>query len=149
MDMFDLGLLEQRGHAAAKPADNAVLPCDCMAEVDRRGAGGDAERALAGGGMGGLFKLLCGVDQRLGGNAADIEAGAARPSRFHDNGVQAKLARPDSADISAGAGADDEQLAGDFFHRSGSHGELATPNAADMARGPMAPCSAIPPRRSA
>ncbi len=56
------------------------------------------------------------MDERLGGDAADIEAGAARLAFFDDDGVDAELSGADGADIAARAGADDEKLADDLFH---------------------------------
>ena len=56
------------------------------------------------------------VDQRLGRDAADIEAGAAGLRLLDDDGIDAELAGANGADIAAGAGADDEELADDLFH---------------------------------
>ena len=54
-----------------------------------------------------------GVQQRLGGDAADIEAGAAvRLALLHDGGLQAELRGADGAHIAAGAGADDDEIVG-------------------------------------
>ncbi len=64
----------------------------------------------------GLVEFLGGVDQRLGGDAADVEAGAAGLDGLDDDGVDAELAGANGADITAGAGADDEKLADDLFH---------------------------------
>jgi hypothetical protein len=51
------------------------------------------------------------VQQRLGGNAADVEASAAqRLAAFHAGGLQAQLRRADRADIAAGAGADEDHV---------------------------------------
>ena len=56
------------------------------------------------------------MDQRLGRDAADIEAGAARLLGLDDHGVDAELAGADGADIAARPGADHQKLAGDLFH---------------------------------
>ena len=54
-----------------------------------------------------------GVQQRLRGNAADIEAGAAMGGAFLDHRhFHAELRRADGADIAAGAGADDNEIVG-------------------------------------
>jgi hypothetical protein len=55
-----------------------------------------------------LVELFRRMDQRLGRNAADIEAGAARLAGFDDHRIDAKLAGANGADITAGTGADDE-----------------------------------------
>ena len=59
----------------------------------------------------------CGrVEQRLGGDAADVEAGAAEGLALLDDGsLQAELRRPDGADIAARAGADDDEIVGHGF----------------------------------
>ncbi len=54
--------------------------------------GGDAERVLPAAMRASLVELLGGMDQRLGRNAADIEAGAAGLRRLDDDGVDAELA---------------------------------------------------------
>ena len=59
-----------------------------------------------------------GVDQRLRGNAADVEAGSAEPVGFDENRVEAELAGADRGDIAAGAAADDENLAAKLVHRA-------------------------------
>ena len=59
----------------------------------------------------GLVVELGGMQQRLGGDAADVEAGAAEGGALLDHGhLQAELRRPDGAHIAAGAGADDDQI---------------------------------------
>ncbi|MNG38581.1 hypothetical protein D3C84_1263440 [compost metagenome] len=51
------------------------------------------------------------MQQGLGGNAADIEAGAAIGGALLDDAdLQAKLGRLDGADIAAGAGADNDEI---------------------------------------
>jgi hypothetical protein len=59
----------------------------------------------------GVFQVIpeFGVEeQRLGGNAADVQAGAAEESVFFDErGFQAVLAGADGGGVSGGAAADD------------------------------------------
>ena len=57
-----------------------------------------------------------GVDQRLRGNAADVEARSAEPVGFDEDRVEAELAGADRGDIAAGAAADDENLAAKLVH---------------------------------
>ena len=111
------GLLEQAGDAVGQPPDDGVLPGDGALEVERGIGERDAERRLAGRHVDDLLELVGGVDQRLGRDAADGEAGAAGLLRLDDHGVDAELAGADGADIAARTGADDEQLAGNFLHQ--------------------------------
>src|ERR1700733_14140780 len=55
-------------------------------------------------------------DQRLRGNAADVEACSAEPVGFDENRVEAELSGADRGDIAAGAAADDENLAAKLVH---------------------------------
>ncbi len=57
-----------------------------------------------------------GMDQRLRGNAADVEAGSAEPISFDENRVEAELAGADRGDIAAWTAADDENLAAKLVH---------------------------------
>ncbi len=120
MHGLDLRLLQQSGNTAIQPANDTVFPADRSRQVERRRADLDAEWVLAAGHMRDLVELFRRMDERLGRDAADIEAGATRLAGFDDDGVDAELSGADGADIAAGTGADDEQLAGDFFH----HGTL-------------------------
>ena len=55
----------------------------------------------------GFVEALAGMQQRLGGNAADVQAGAAEAAALVDAGAgKAKLAQPDRGVIAAGAAAD-------------------------------------------
>ena len=53
---------------------------------------------------------LRGVEQRLGGDAAPVQAGAAYLAAFHHSGVQAQRGGTQRCGIAAGACADDDQL---------------------------------------
>jgi hypothetical protein len=58
-----------------------------------------------------LFIELGGMKQRLGGNAADIEAGAAeRAALFHAGDLEAQLRRADRARVAARPTADDDDV---------------------------------------
>ena len=63
-----------------------------------------------------LLEFFGRVDQGLGRNAADIEAGSAELLRLDYYGVDTKLACPDRTDIAAWTGTDHQELAGDVFH---------------------------------
>src|SRR5690606_33615704 len=103
LDGFHLRLFQQARDAEIEPSDDLVLPGDRLPEVDFRLRDRDADRRVAGGHFRRHGELVGGVDQRLGRYAADIEAGAARPVRLHDDGVDAELAGADGTDIAAGA----------------------------------------------
>ncbi len=64
--------------------------------------------------MFGLMQLVAGMQQRFGGDAADIQAGAAQGfAPFDAGGLEPQLRAADGADIAAGAGADyDDIIAG-------------------------------------
>src|SRR5438874_12954944 len=56
------------------------------------------------------------AQQRLGRNAAPVEADAAEIGFFHDRGLEAELGGADGGDIAAGAGADDDDVEGRVGH---------------------------------
>jgi hypothetical protein len=66
--------------------------------------------------MADLVEFLGRVDQRFGGNTANIETSAARLDGLHDDSIETELSGTDSADVSTGTGADNEELAGNLFH---------------------------------
>ena len=75
--ILTLALLQQAEHAAVQPADDAVLPGDRLGEIELGRLDADAERAFRAGHMTDLLEFLGRMDQRLGRDAADVEAGAA------------------------------------------------------------------------
>ena len=116
VDDLDACLLEQTGDAARQPPDNAVLPVDGATEIDGGRGDGDAELVPTLGHAANHVEFIGRMDQRLGGDAADGETGAAGLAHIDDDGVDAQLSRADGADIAARASADDQKLAGDLFH---------------------------------
>ena len=104
----DLVLLEQELDALGVGADDLTLAGLHLLEVERDGADIDAmlgELVLR------LVEMLRGLQQRLGGDAADIEAGAAEcRALFHAGDLHAELGGADRADIAAGTGADDDDV---------------------------------------
>ncbi len=72
-DPVDLVLLEQEGDAGDVRCDGLVLVLHHRGEVELGLSNDDAERRQA---VAGLLEHFRGVEQRLGGNAADVEAGA-------------------------------------------------------------------------
>ena len=75
--------------------------------------GGPIERPSAFSACGSLKRVrrVGRVDQRLRGNAADVEAGSSQPVGFDKDRVEAELAGADRRDIAARAAADDQDLA--------------------------------------
>ena len=63
-----------------------------------------------------LLEFLGRMDQRLGRDAADVEAGAASLDGFDDDGIDPELPGADGTDIATRTGADDEKFADDLFH---------------------------------
>ncbi len=119
MEGGDLVLLEQELDALGVAVDGVLLVGHQLGKVDLRGRDGDAHAGKA---MARLGEKLGGMQKRLGGNAADIEAGAAMGSAlFHHGHVHAELGGADGAHIASGAGADDGQIEGV------GHGALTSP----------------------
>ncbi|MCD6058215.1 MAG: hypothetical protein K0Q89_1745 [Thermomicrobiales bacterium] len=97
-------------------ADDAVLPGHRPREIEAGFAQGDAEPAFARGEACNLAKFISRMDQSLGRNAANVEAGSARPPGLYDHGVDAELPCANRTDIAAGSCADHQKLAEDLFH---------------------------------
>ena len=109
------GLLQKRADAGGQAGDDPILPGDGAGEVELRRPDREpdrGERAWSRSAMRGAG----GVDQRLRGDAADIEARSAQPVGFDQNRVEAELAGADRGDIAAGAAADDQNLAAQLVH---------------------------------
>jgi hypothetical protein len=113
---FDAGFLQQRADAAGQAPDNAVLPGHRPCKVDRHAIDLDAEGAATIKQAAGGVEFISRMDERLGWNAADIEAGPARLPGLDDHRVDAELSGADGADVAPGTGTDDKQLADDVFH---------------------------------
>ena len=77
-DLYPVAL-QEHADAAGQAADDAVLPFDGARQVDGRTLDPDAERCRSRL-LDGVLEGVGGVDQRLGRDAADIEAGAAQPA---------------------------------------------------------------------
>jgi hypothetical protein len=90
--------------------DGVVLVLHQRGVIELRLADDDAEMRQL---MAGDLEHFRGVQQRLGRNAADVEAGAAmRLALFDDGDLEPELGGADGADITAGAGADDDEIVG-------------------------------------
>ncbi|MNF90307.1 hypothetical protein D3C84_728670 [compost metagenome] len=120
---LDLVLLQQRRNAGGQAINDTVLPLDALADVEGRRRNADAQRRMLAVVLR-LVKLLGDMNQRLGGNAADVQASAAQRLAFHQNGRDAQLTGTDRRHITARAAADDQQrgIQGlhDLLHKQGS-----------------------------
>src|SRR5581483_1418224 len=104
----DLVLLQQEVDALDVAFDAFVLELHHRREIELRLADADAHHREV---LGRHFEHIGGVQQRLRWDAAYIEAGAAEGGAlFHHRGLQAKLRRADGADVTAGAGANDDEI---------------------------------------
>ena len=103
-------LLHEEFNAAGVLADDLILVGFHLVPVDRRRFPLEAHGAKV---VFCLVQHMGRVQQRLGGDAADVETGAAKGlAAFDDGGLQAQLGAADGADIAAGARADDDHVIG-------------------------------------
>ncbi len=104
----DLVLLEEEGDTVDVRLNGRVLVRHHRGEIELRRADADAELGEA---VPRLLEHLGRIEQRLGGDAADVQARAAQGRPLFDDGnLHAELRRLDCADIAARAGADDGQI---------------------------------------
>ena len=110
-----LRLLEQRADAAGEPGDDRILPADRLGEIELGRPDREADRVqrLR---VAKPMRRVGGVDQRLRGDAADVEASSPEPVGLDQDRVEAELAGADRRDIAAGPAADDENLAAKLVH---------------------------------
>src|SRR5579863_9373303 len=109
LDPIDLVLLHQELDALGVLGNDLILAVEDQGEIE---AGIVAMQAI---GLRMLEALpdIGGVEEGLGGNAADQQAGSTQPGVFFDNcGFQAVLSRADSRRISTGAAPDDDYVVG-------------------------------------
>ena len=105
-DHVDLVLLEQEGDAGVETAGNLARARDHFDDV---GCGRGARDAEFGAGAGEAEDFR-GTQQRLGGNAAPVEADAAEMLALDNRGAQPELSGANRRDIAAGARADDQNV---------------------------------------
>ena len=118
LEPVDLVLLEQEFDALGVLADHVVLVGQHLFPVDlgRRALQAHLFEIVLR-----LVQLVAGVQQRLGRDAAHVQAGAAQGFAPLDaGGFQAQLGAADRGDIAAGAGADDDDIV--VGHGSGPSG---------------------------
>ena len=106
----DLVLLEEKANAIDIGGDGVVLVLHHRGKIELRLAGDHAKASEI---MQGLGEFLGCLEQRLRGNAADVEAGSAMRLALLDNrDLETELRRPDRADIAAGTSADNDEIIG-------------------------------------
>ena len=106
----DAVLLEQELDALGVAVDAVLLEGHHLREVE---LGRADHHAHVGEVLARLLERLGGVQQGLRGDAADVEAGAAVGGPLlHHGRLEAELGGPDGADVTAGAGADDDEIVG-------------------------------------
>ena len=98
----DLVAFHLHAYAGNQLLDHAVFPIHHLAVVDLHILGGDAVVVA----VLGVVIDLGGVEERLGGNAALVEADAAQGSLLHHRGFQPGVSRPLRGQITGGAAAD-------------------------------------------
>ena len=97
LDHVDAAALDQPGQPLEQAGDDAVLVGVDAGHVDAVERGADAELL----GLTGLVGDLGRVQQGLGGDAADVEAGAAEVALLDETDGQPQLRRPERTGISA------------------------------------------------
>ena len=110
-----LGLLQKNADAVGEASDDRILPGDRARVIELRRANREpegAERAR----LAQAMRRAGGVDQRLRGNAADVEAHSTELVGFDEDRVEPELTGADGSDIAAGTAADDENLAAKLVH---------------------------------
>ena len=109
-ERLNLVLLEEERDAVDVRRHRIVLVLHHRLEVELRLADDDAERGKV---VGDLVHLFRRVEQRLRGDAADVEAGAAEIRALLDHRhLEPELRGADRTHVTARAGADDDEVVG-------------------------------------
>ncbi len=104
----DLVLLHQEADALGQPVGDLTAALDGYAVIQASGCRmKNRTPCRCSRSSVGDFGVL---QQRFGRDAADVQAYAAQPLLINDGGFQTKLRGADGADVSAGAGADDDDI---------------------------------------
>ena len=110
LERGDLVLPEQEGDALGRRVDHLALALHELGEVELRRADLDAVHGEI---VARLLEQVRGLQQRLGRDAADIEAGAAEGRALLDHRhLHAELGGADRRHIAAGTGADHDEVEG-------------------------------------
>src|SRR6185436_1207286 len=105
LDHRDLVLLHQTLDAGIELAGDLAAAIDDLREVEADLLGGQA----VDGRVGEIMIDLGRAQQRLGRDAAPVEADAAQFLALDDRGLEAELGGADRSDIAAGPGAEDDE----------------------------------------
>jgi hypothetical protein len=105
-DDLDLVLLHQEGDAARHGLGHAARALDDLVEVERR----LLDRQAVAIQVRQLLEDLAGLQQGLGGDAAPVQADAAKVLALDDRRLQTQLAGADRGHIAARTGADDDDI---------------------------------------
>ncbi len=105
-DHRDLVLLHQEADAVVEPLRHGARALHDGGRVERHLAGGEAVVL----GVLHVVEDFGRAQQRLGRNAAPVQADAAEIVALDDRGLEAELRRADRGDVAAGAGADDDDV---------------------------------------
>jgi hypothetical protein len=111
MDDLDPGLLAAARHAAVQTAHDAVLPGDGLGQIELGASTEMPSGLLAAAMCAGFSNSSAAWISALEGMQPTLRQ-VPPACRLDDDGVDAELSGADGADIAAGTGADDEQLAG-------------------------------------
>ena len=106
LDDGDAAALDQPGEALEQPAHDAVLVGVDAGHVDALEGGADPELLGLTRGVGDLG----GVQQRLGGDAADVQAGAAELVLLDERDAQAELGGAQRTRVAAGPRSQDHDV---------------------------------------
>ena len=134
LDVVDLAGLHEPLQALVEPADDAVLVAVDPAHVDRLEGRLDAELLALACAVGDLGR----VQQRLGRDAAHVQAGAAELALLDERDRQAQLGRPQGAGVAAAATSEDDDVVGvlGFSRHRGRSLALPDRSVSDAAGGP-------------
>ena len=112
VDHGDLVLLQQEADAARQLLGDLARPLHHRRQVEFYVVGGETELAEVVQQMVDLGR----AQQRLGRDAAPVQADAAEIGFLDNRSLEAKLRRADGGDVAAGAGADDDDVEGCVGH---------------------------------
>ena len=106
VNLGDLVLLHQEMHAGDTAVGHFAAAVESRTEVETHLAADAKGRGL----LGKEVREFRVAQQRLGRDAADVEAHPTPVLRFDDRGVQAELGGTNGRDVTAGAGAEDDDV---------------------------------------
>ena len=106
LDQLDLVLAKEAGDAAGERRDDLLAARHERFEINGRLCDLDAELA----GLAGLAEDVGGAEDRLGGDAGDVEAASADAVALHDGGAHPELRGADRGHVATRSGADNDAV---------------------------------------